>query len=190
MRIAPICRNCPASWILAAWVMLGGSLPAMAFEQCPQPQFGVSGISVDTNAATAAEAQTNGITEAAILGFRRVLDRLLRSDAAVEAFMADASIDQFVDFYHISEENSLEGRYIGVLDYCFDAPRLRAAFREDGLQWAELKSPRILVLPVWLAPDGARAWQVDNEWLAGWRDVVETADGLVDFTLLKPTRSS
>ena len=42
------------------------------------------------------------------------------------------------------------------------------------------------MLPVWL-PRMARAWQADNEWLAGWRDVVETADGLVDFTLLKPT---
>ena len=101
--------------------------------------------------------------------------------------MAEASIDQYVDFYHISEENSLEGRYIALLDYCFDALRLRAAFRAAGLQWAELRSPRILVLPVWLAPDGARAWQKDNEWLAGWREVVETADGLVDFTLLNPT---
>ena len=187
MRIAPICRNCPASWILSAWFLLAGTLPAAAFDQCPQPQFGVSGITIDTTAATAAEAQTNGITEAASLGFQRVLNRLLRSDIAVEAFLAEASIDQFVDFYHISEENSLEGRYIAVLDYCFDATRLRAAFRAAGLEWAELKSPRILVLPVWLAPDGARAWQVDNEWLAGWRDVVETADGLVDFTLLKPT---
>ena len=187
MRIAPICRNRLAGWSLVVWMGLAGALPAAAFEQCPQPQFGVSGISIDKTAATAAEAQTNGITEAAGIGFRRVLDRLLRSDAAVEAFVAEASIDQFVDFYHISEENSLEGRYIALLDYCFDAPRLRAAFRDAGLQWAELKSPRILVLPVWLAPDGARAWQVDNEWLAGWRDVVETADGLVDFTLLQPT---
>jgi len=187
MRIAPICRVKPVRWILPALIWLVGAFPAAAFEQCPQPQFGVSGISIDMTAATAAEAQTKGITEAASIGFRRVLYRLLRSDAVVDTFMADTSADQFVDFYHISEENSLEGRYIGVLDYCFDAARLRAAFRESGLQWAELKSPRILVLPVWLAPDGARAWQMDNEWLAGWRDVVETADGLVDFTLLQPT---
>jgi len=189
MRIAPICRFKPAIFALAAWVAISGIglSRAIAFDQCPQPQFGVSGISVDTTAATAAEAQVNGISEAAAIGFQRVLQRLLRSQAAMDAFMAEASVDQFVDFYHISEENSLQGRYIAVLDYCFDAPRLRAAFRQAGLEWAELKSPRILVLPVWLAPDGARAWQTDNEWLAGWRDVVRTADGLVDFTLLQPT---
>ena len=38
--------------------------------------------------------------------------------------------------FRIAEENSLEGRYIAVLDYCFDASRLRAAFAA-GLAWAE-----------------------------------------------------
>ena len=114
--------------LMLAGLMVAGSPPAAAFDQCPQPQFGVGGISIDVTATTAAEAQTNGITEAASVGFRRMLDRLLRSDEAVEAFLSDANTSQFVDFYHISEENSLEGRYIAVLDYCFDAPRLRAAF--------------------------------------------------------------
>ena len=120
-------------------------------------------------------------------GFSRILSRLLRSQSAMDAFLAENDPDQFVDFFRIAEENSLEGRYIAVLDYCFDASRLRAAFREAGLAWAELKSPRILVLPVWLAPDGARAWQRDNDWLNGWRDAVALSDGLVDFTVLEPT---
>ena len=161
--------------------------PASAFEQCPKPQFGVSGIAIDRTAATAAQAQTAGVEEAAGIGFQRILYRLLQSDGLVESFIATHDVSSFVDFYHISEENSLEGRYIAILDYCFDAPRLRATFRESGYEWAELKSPKILVLPVWLAPDGARAWQKDNEWLAGWRSIVEQADGLVDFVLLKPT---
>ena len=137
--------------------------PASAFEQCPKPQFGVSGIAIDKTAPTAAEAQTAGVEEAARIGFQRILYRLLRSDGLVESFIATHDVSSFVDFYHISEENSLEGRYIAILDYCFDAPKMRAAFRESGYEWAELKSPKILVLPVWLAPDGARAWQEDNE---------------------------
>ena len=187
MRIAPFCRRLPLAVLVLACMMATAVRPALAFEQCPKPQFGVSGIAIDRTAATAAEAQTAGIAEAARIGFQRILYRLLRSDGLVESFIASHEVTGFVDFYHISEENSLEGRYIAILDYCFDAPRLRAAFRESGYEWAELKSPKILVLPVWLAPDGARAWQRDNEWLAGWRAVVEQADGLVDFTLLKPT---
>ena len=181
-------RSCRllATGVFVAALLLSG-FPARAFEQCPEPQFGIEAIAIDRVETTAEEAQTLGIRQAAQVGFQRVLLRLLRDSAAVSTFMADHEPDQFVDFYHISEENSLEGRYIAVLDYCFEAARLRSALRAAGLKWAELISPRILVLPVWLAPDGARAWQADNEWLAGWREAVSTADGLVDFTLLEPT---
>ena len=187
MRIAPFCRRLSLALLALAGMTVIAVQPASAFEQCPKPQFGVSGIAIDKAAPTAAEAQTAGVEEAARIGFQRILYRLLRSDGLVESFIATHDVSSFVDFYHISEENSLEGRYIAILDYCFDAPRMRAAFRESGYEWAELKSPKILVLPVWLAPDGARAWQKDNEWLAGWRSIVEQADGLVDFALLKPT---
>ena len=171
----------------AAALVMASSMQAVAFDQCPSPQFGVTGISVDQTAQTAEDAQTEGMKQAAVTGFSRILSRLLRSQSAMDAFLAENDPDQFVDFFRIAEENSLEGRYIAVLDYCFDASRLRAAFREAGLAWAELKSPRILVLPVWLAPDGARAWQRDNDWLNGWRDAVALSDGLVDFTVLEPT---
>ena len=173
--------------VLVLVALIASTPSAQAFEQCPLPQFGVTGIAIDRSESTAKAAQTLGIQQAARVGFRRVLLRLLRDNSAATAFMEQHEPDQFVDFYHISRENNLEGRYIAELDFCFQAPPLRAAMRANGLQWAELKSPRILVLPVWLAPDGARAWQADNEWLAGWRDAVATADGLVDFTLLEPT---
>ena len=117
------------------------------------------------------------------MGFQRVLQRLLR-DSAWSDFIENHEPDQFIDFYHISKENSLE-----ALSPSDIALRPRASDRHFALlaEWVELVSPRILVLPVWLGPDGARAWQADNEWLAGWREAVSSADGLVDFTLLEPT---
>lgn len=193
MRIVTFCSSLP---LLSRYLGIGvvilalsaAMIPAAhAFEQCPAPQFGVKGIAIDRSAETAEEAQTLGIQQAARVGFQRVLMRLLRDNVAVAAFVEDHEPDEFVDFYRIADENSLDGRYIAELDYCFQAQRLRAAMREAGLQWAELISPKILVLPVWLAPDGARAWQADNAWLAGWREAVAKADGLVDFTLLAPT---
>ena len=192
MRIAQMSRSQtkqshrPAVLLLVA-ALLSPALAAQAFEQCPEPQFGIKAIAIDRVESTAEEAQTRGIKQAAQVGFQRVLQRLLRDSASVSDFIENHEPDQFIDFYHISKENSLEGRYIALLGYCFEATRLRSALRAAGLKWAELVSPRILVLPVWLGPDGARAWQADNEWLAGWREAVSSADGLVDFTLLEPT---
>ena len=201
MRIVPFCPSLPLLlrclcagllarlFVAAPLVVFPGVMikTAQAFEQCPAPQFGVEAIAIDRSEATAEEAQSLGIQQAARIGFRRVLLRLLRDNAAASVLIDAHEPDQFVDFYHIARENSLEGRYIAELDYCFQARKLRAAMRAADLRWAELTSPKILVLPVWLAPDGARAWQADNAWLAGWRDAVAKADGLVDFTLLAPT---
>ena len=53
------------------------------------------------------------------------------------------------------------------------------------LSWSELQSPPVLVIPIWNGPDGARAWQRDNQWIAGWWDAVTTYDGLLSFRQLE-----
>ena len=156
-------------------------------EECSTPQFGVNNVSIDQLADTASEARQLGTRAAAETAFAVVLERLLNDPEKISQFLDRHDLDQFSDFVHITEENSLEGRYIALLDFCFDADRLRASFRKDGLRWTELPSPPILVVPVWQGPDGARAWQSDNSWLLGWREAVETSNGLVNFVLLEPT---
>ena len=151
------------------------------------PQFGVRNVSIDQLADTAGEARELGTRAAAETAFGVVLERLLNDPEKISQFLNRHDLDQFSDFVHITEENSLQGRYIALLDFCFDANRLRATFRKDGLKWTELRSPPILVIPVWQGPDGARAWQRDNSWLSGWREAVETSNGLVNFVLLEPT---
>jgi hypothetical protein len=98
--------------------------------------------------------------------------------------MAAHDLDDFSDFTHIVEENNLEQRYIATLDFCFDAARLRQAMIAAELQWSELQSPPILVVPVWKGPDGARAWYRDNKWLAGWWDTVTSYSGLLSLRQL------
>jgi hypothetical protein len=61
---------------------------------------------------------------------------------------------------------------------------MRTALQVDGLQWAELQSPPILLLPVWKDPDGASAWLKNNHWIAEWRSEVDAYKGLVDLKLL------
>ncbi len=156
-------------------------------EECSTPQFGVNNVSIDQLADTASEARQLGTRAAAETAFAVVLERLLNDPEKISQFLDRHDLDQFSDFVHITEENSLEGRYIALLDFCFDSDRLRASFRKDGLRWTELRSPPILVVPVWQGPDGARAWQSDNSWLSGWREAVETSNGLLNFVLLEPT---
>ena len=144
-----------------------GPAAAQTASRCDEPLFGAASIAIDQRAATAAEAREAGVDAAARSAFLQVLGRLLLADADQQQFASAHQYYTFTDFVHIIEENNLEKRYIATLDFCFDAERVRAALQADGLQWAELQSPPILLLPVWKDPGGASAWLRDNHWIAG-----------------------
>ena len=184
--VLPVILRSVTSYPLVLVLLLVMGFQAHA-EECSTPQFGVRNVSIDQLADTAGEARELGTRAAAETAFAVVLERLLNDPEKISQFLDRHDLDQFSDFVYITEENSLQGRYIALLDFCFDANRLRATFRKDGLKWTELRSPPILVIPVWQGPDGARAWQRDNSWLSGWREAVETSNGLVNFVLLEPT---
>jgi len=181
------CKICHANWlVIIAMICLTATTPAIAkmANRCDEPVFGAASIAIDKVAATAAEAQKTGVDAAAQTAFHQVLNRVLLSSADQDEFAAAHSYDAFTDFVHIIEEKNLEKRYIARLDFCFDAERMRTAMQNAGLQWAELQSPPILLLPVWKDPDGASAWLKNNSWIAGWQDAVDHYQGLVSLRRL------
>ena len=170
------------------WALFNGSPSNQAFalnDRCSEPVFGVSNISIDQRAETAAIARDTGVRMAAEQAFSMVLDRLLLPNKKRDLFAESHDLDDFSDFTHIVEENSLDRRYIATLDFCFDATRLRKAMIIADLSWSELQSPPILVIPVWEGPEGARVWHQDNEWLSGWWNEIDAYDGLLSFRLLE-----
>lgn len=157
---------------------------AKAQSACLNPVFGVSGISIDETAATANEAQQSALASAHQEAFATVLDRLLiPSIEELDRFVPE----QFVELVHIRTENSLPGRYIAEIDICFSPQALRALFSENQWEWAEINSPLVLIMPVYGDGAGIRAWQESHPWIARWRKTAQTAQGLFQFTVLKPS---
>ena len=172
--------------VVMVTICLTATPPAIAkmANRCDEPVFGAASIAIDKMAATAAEARQTGVDAAAQTAFQQVLNRVLLSNEDQAKFAAAHSYDAFTDFVHIIEEKNLEKRYIARLDFCFDAERMRTAMQQAGLQWAELQSPPILLLPVWKDPDGTSAWLKNNSWIVGWHDAVDKYDGLVSLRRL------
>ena len=136
---------------LLLWLVVGFPLiePAFAMKnRCSAPVFGVSNVSIDQRAKTAAMARDIGVRKAAEHAFSTVLDRVLLSNEERSRFMDSHDLDDFSDFTHIVNENNLDQRYIATLDFCFDPTRLRKAMISAQLSWAELQTPPILVIPV------------------------------------------
>ena len=166
-------------------VVLSGKSAMAMNSWCAEPVFGVSNISIDQRAETASIARDIGVRKAAEQAFSILLDRIILTNDARRKFMTLHDLDDFSDFIHIVEENNLDKRYIATLDFCFDAARLRQAMIRAQLTWSELQSPPVLVIPIWSGPDGARAWQRDNQWIAGWWDAVANYTGLLSFRRLE-----
>ena len=166
------------------FVCLALNSPAKAESACLNPVFGVSGISIDETATTANEAQQIALKSAHQEAFAIVLNRLLvPSIDEMERYVPE----QFVELVHIRTENSLPGRYIAEIDICFSPQALRSLFAENQWEWAEINSPLVLVLPVYGDGAGTRAWQTSHPWIERWRNMAQTAQGLFQFTLLKPS---
>ncbi len=172
-------------WVtLISGLMVGGAPNGAEANLCKEPVFGVKSVQVDQRAATASLARDEGMQKAAETAFGRVLGRLLLNTDQRDQFIAAHSYDHFSDFVQIVKENSLDQRYIATLDFCFNASLLRQAMVTAGLNWSELHSPNILVIPVWTGPEGTHAWHRNNNWITGWRNDVNAYDGLLSFRQL------
>ena len=158
--------------------------PVLAQSACQNPVFGQSAIAIDKSAQTANEAQRLSMAEAHQEALGVVLERLIIGDVPESFVIAPESL---VELVHIRSETSLPGRYIAEIDICFAPDQLRLLFSEANLDWAEVPSPLVLVLPVFVDGAGTRAWQEAHPWLSGWRDDALSANGLLRYTILQPT---
>lgn len=172
------------------FICLAINTSVYAQSACQNPVFGHSGIKIDQLAETANQAQQLALAKAHEDALAIVLDRLLLqegADGSVQAMPEGFEIvpQSVVQLVHIRSETSLPGRYIAEIDICFSAEQLRALFAEANLEWAEVTSPLVLVLPVFADGAGTRAWQESHPWLTGWREDAASAQGLLRFTSLQ-----
>ncbi len=155
-------------------------------ESCPNKAYSVKDISIDSNALTGTQARDIGIADATQRAFTKIIDRMIEPNEDARKSILARSADSFVDFFHITSENALAQRYIAEIDICFNAPSVRGALIEEGLQWAELFSPPVLLLPIWQEPSGVRVWTRSILWLDRWQAFSQKSDKLMRFTILEP----
>ncbi len=155
-------------------------------ESCPNEVYSVTGISIDSGALTGTQARDIGISDATQSAFTKIIDRMIEPDEDARKSILARPADSFVDFFHITSENALAQRYIAEIDICFNAASVRGALIEEGLQWAELFSPPVLLLPIWQEPSGVRVWTRSILWLDQWQSFSQKSDKLVRFTILEP----
>ena len=133
-----------------------------AQQTCILPAFSVNNVNIDEIADTGTLARETGISKASAYAFERVLGRLLLAEEDVFELLSRVKSQDYLDYLHIHKETTLARRYIGEIDFCFDAREVRGLFRKNGMGWAELVSPPIVTMPIWKEASGAVVWNENN----------------------------
>ena len=166
MGAAWICARLPLFFLCAFALLLLSNRPAQA------DIWTVSGVSVDVTSESAAKAKLLAIGEAQVKAFYRLVDRLVpaKSAAPLKALGAD-QVGRLLARLSIEEERTAPKRYIAKLSIRFLANKTRALFTRFGVRYAEKQSEPILVVPVWVTPQGADIWTGENPWHKAWSEL-------------------
>jgi Uncharacterized protein conserved in bacteria (DUF2066) len=143
----------------------------------------VSDIDVDVTAESAVAARDQAI----LLAQRRAYDKLLLqvADADAAAALPQLSNEQIADLvedFDVVSERSSTVRYIGKYNFHFRADAVRRLLEENGVRYAVLTSPPVLVLPVLTAEGQSMLWSDANGWFVAWQNH-PTAGSLVPVKL-------
>ncbi|MFW6076663.1 MAG: DUF2066 domain-containing protein, partial [Hyphomicrobiales bacterium] len=172
------CSRFASLFAIAALVWaLALAAPAQA-----DPLYTVSGVAVDVSDTDASSAKVKAISEAQVKAFAILLERLGGEAAATRLQdLGPAEIGRMMDSLSIEEERTGPGRYIARLTIRFLPDKVRAALAGAGVAFSEDRAPPIVVVPVWMGPDGPEAW-TNNPWQASWL-ALNAQDSLVPLII-------
>jgi hypothetical protein len=155
---------------LAAAVLGLLALASPGLAQNPDASvFRVSGIPVDATAADAVAARRQALLDGQRAGLERLLRRLVPAEEASHLPpVGNLNVEHYVQNFEIADEELSATRYLAKLTVSYDPEAVRDLLRSEGLAAAETPSVPIVVLPVYVAPDGARLWPDNNPWWEAW----------------------
>ncbi|MBT5574263.1 hypothetical protein N9P07_00675 [Alphaproteobacteria bacterium] len=162
------------------------SFSSKAEQPCTATAFAIENVRIDEISETGTKAREIGLNTASSDAFYQILSRLLLDQEDVLSLLSEVKAEDYLGYMHIHNETTLARRYLGEIDFCFDANEIRTLFRQNGLAWAELVSPAILTMPIWKEASGAVVWNQNNNWLRSWYQHSDTYNGLLTFVSIDP----
>ncbi|MEG9861438.1 MAG: DUF2066 domain-containing protein [Parvularculales bacterium] len=143
--------------------------PVWAPDVQAQDIFTVQGIRMDKTAASAREARAIALKESQEEAIGHLLRRLTPSSVWDELPVVESEALPFlVKGLQVTGEKTSSTRYLGWLAVSFKPPAITALLQGAGIDFVQLQSEPILLLPVYSDQYGSILWQEDNNWREAW----------------------
>lgn len=135
----------------------------------------ITGIEVDVTGRNAEDARMRGWQEAQRKGWAQLYRQMNRSSGAPA--IGDSALNSIVSAIVVEQEQIGPRRYIAKLGILFD--RVRAG-QILGVSGRVLRSPPLLVLPVYAIDGMPQVFETRNEWQRAWAQY-RTGDSSIDY---------
>ncbi len=157
--------------VFLSLLLLFFALPAAAADDV----FVIDNIYADKAADTPTIARNLAIENAQVQGFEIVLRRLV--DPNVRGALPRLSaqgITTMVKSFEVTDEKIIGNRYQARFTVFYDEAQIKEFLSQNKVEVLQVKSPPILVLPIF--NDGANAvlWDPENPWRKAWRQALNT----------------
>jgi hypothetical protein len=136
--------------------------------------FEVGGVEVDVYAKTAEAARTAGWREAQRKAWKKLW---AHTNGGGGVGLSDSQLDQIVSGIEVESEQIGPNRYIASLRVLFDRAR---AGQILGVRSTAMRSPPLLVIPIFREGGSSTVFETVNEWQKAWARY-RTGDSAIDY---------
>lgn len=163
------------TFVLVLLIAGAGPFPAEAQTDL----FSVKGIKVDVTAENALAAREQAFEQARKNAFKVLAERMLTTREAEAFTMPDlATISSMIQDYEVTEEKLSNVRYIGTYTLRFNDKAVRRYFSQKGVDYTDVASRAVLILPFSKGRSGTFEWSPYQGWVQAWQNAPQQT-GLV-----------
>jgi Uncharacterized protein conserved in bacteria (DUF2066) len=150
------------------------ALPTPGHAEVDPAVFQVSGIQVDATAKDAVTARSQALEQGKREGLERLMRRLVPAEQQNQLPSVNGlNIEHYVRNFEIASEELSSTRYIAKLTVNYEPDAVRELLQSARVSFAQVRSPPIVVLPLYEGADGSRLWAENNHWWQAWEQNLE-----------------
>lgn len=147
------------------------------------PLFTVEDVKVDVTDSNALKAKENAFGQAQVKAFKEIAGRMLSESEAQNLQVPDLlTISSLIQDFEVTNEQLSSVRYLGTYTFRFKDNAVKRYFSGQGLQYTDVSSRPILILPFYQRGEQSVLWAHDNKWMHAW-GAAENLSGVAPVVL-------
>ena len=144
------------------------------------PLFIVQDVKVDVTDDNALEAKNKAFAQAQMEAFQIMAERMLSEQEITEMQPPELSlVSTLIQDFEVTKEQLSTVRYVGTYTFRFKDDAVRRYFKGQGLDYTDVGSRPVLILPFYQEGEKAVLWSRYNPWMKAWNTAQDNMNGLV-----------